>query len=283
MRKLNKSSIQDEMLRFYNSNNKYMTKLKNYNSFYYRGLINVIGLMGDKSLKILDVGCGTGNLLNFLNKRGYSNLYGVEQSSLLLKNAKNLSSIKYINSNFLDSIFDSRYGVIINSGVLEHTVYPKKIIDKQCKILNKDGLLLIQGPNLLNLSISFIFSYRSLIFLFKYFLSFFKGGMKEIIINPRLDKKTYLVEDSDASYLMNPFDISYFLSKNGMSVLYSSTFFNPYSNYNSFKKRIILFLKKIPFLKFLGGSVFIVATKNNSIFDDSSFKEKLTILVDNLH
>ena len=67
----------------------------------------------DESMQILDFGCGTGNYLQLLQLKGYSNLFGLDQSDDMCKSAYDKTaaiirrgSHKYIpfHDNFFDAI-----------------------------------------------------------------------------------------------------------------------------------------------------------------------------------
>jgi ubiquinone/menaquinone biosynthesis C-methylase UbiE len=96
---------------------------------------------------ILDVGCGKGHWLNFLE---YTRAYrvGVDISLVALKKAKRSSSIDYVladaeNLPFRESSFDK----IFCLGSLEHFVNPKKGAMEIKKVLKNHGTSLIFLPN----------------------------------------------------------------------------------------------------------------------------------------
>lgn len=57
----------------------------------------------DKNFKVLDVGCGNGRLLQFLNKHGYKDYLGIDQSEGLLKHAQeNYPKNKFVLADMSD-------------------------------------------------------------------------------------------------------------------------------------------------------------------------------------
>lgn len=108
----------------------------------------------NKNINILDAGCGTGGLINFLKNNGYNHIQGFDYSidavDFCIK--RNLSvkhiSILDINNHFDDNLFD----VIVNNDVLyqfeNHQIV--NIIDNLQKKLNQNGIL-ISNNNAFNI------------------------------------------------------------------------------------------------------------------------------------
>lgn len=102
----------------------------------------------NQNLKILDCGCGVGNLLIKLKKNGYNNLFGSDFSKESVKLSK-----KNLNRNIfkgdLTKISDfekNTFDIIICSEVLEHIEDDLLAINNLYKLLNKNGLLIITVP-----------------------------------------------------------------------------------------------------------------------------------------
>ena len=75
----------------------------------------------DKSCSLLDVGCGTGRLLQALRDRGFSRVQGLDPSAACCANARALSGCEVIHSAISVRQPDcSRCDVAILSAVLEH-------------------------------------------------------------------------------------------------------------------------------------------------------------------
>ncbi len=105
----------------------------------------------EKDLKILDYGCGFGQLLQALKAEGYTNCYGVDIEKTAIKFCeKNNLRIKKIDLEGLGNPYDFKFNVIILSHIIEHI--PKfEIINFLTLIKNKfleeNGKLLIAVPN----------------------------------------------------------------------------------------------------------------------------------------
>mgnify|MGYP001499943078 CR=1 FL=1 len=115
-------------------------------------------IIGDiKNKKILDLGCGPGNIANFLAKKG-AKVTGIDQSKGMLNIAKEQEkrlkqSIRYVHSDFtkLDRVLkNNSYDGAVFSFVL-HNIHPVKsiysILEKINKKLKKGASLYILDPH----------------------------------------------------------------------------------------------------------------------------------------
>lgn len=96
-----------------------------------------------KKEKICDIGCSTGEFLNYLNWEGEK--YGMEINKFAIQQAKKLG-IK-----FDKDIFNKRnyFEVIILRGVIQHLDQPFYYIENCYKSLKKNGLLVfLSTPNI---------------------------------------------------------------------------------------------------------------------------------------
>ena len=105
----------------------------------------------DLEIDILDLGCGEGELLRYLDTRGYKNCYGIDHSKEQVELAREsgLSNVQeYDVFEFLRSKEDS-YNVIFAKDILEH--FNKEelldIFELVSKSLKRGGLFIIQVPN----------------------------------------------------------------------------------------------------------------------------------------
>jgi len=107
-------------------------------------------------LKILDCGCATGNLLNYLKNKGFKNLVGIDNYENLIKNIKevNVFQMDICNMSFKDDEFD----IIISSDILEHIQDDAKAIREMKRVLKKDGVLVVFVP-----AYKFLWSYHDVI------------------------------------------------------------------------------------------------------------------------
>ena len=102
-----------------------------------------------KNIKILDAGCGEGQLLLKIFNKGYNDIYGADVTPVALESAKkripkakfSLQDLKSLN--FSDEYFD----VVICTEVIEHIRDYNKVISELKRELKKNGLLIITFPN----------------------------------------------------------------------------------------------------------------------------------------
>lgn len=108
------------------------------------------GLVPEKAIKILDVGCGAGGLGRTLLRQNPSReMYGVEIVEGAAKEAAKV--YKKVHVGELESI-DFPYGdgffdVIIFADVLEHLIDPWSALEGLRKYLNDDGVVISSIPN----------------------------------------------------------------------------------------------------------------------------------------
>jgi len=120
--------------------------IKNYSIKKKVKMIN--GLSGSKG-RILDIGCGTGDLLSACEKNGWE-INGVEPSDKARAlAAKKISSKELLVSNIDEVSNDSkdRYDVISMFHVLEHVPNLLEYVAKLKELLADDGSLIIAVPN----------------------------------------------------------------------------------------------------------------------------------------
>jgi len=100
-----------------------------------------------KNLKVLDVGCFTGEFLEIIKNKG-ADVYGLE----LQKEAVEIADKKIPNRIFqsdLNSqkISKRKFDIVSLLGVVEHVKDPIALINQSYKLLNKNGIIIIQTPN----------------------------------------------------------------------------------------------------------------------------------------
>lgn len=114
----------------------------------YTVIENSISRLGDKSIRIIDIGCGNGGLLEHLYQDGYRNIAGVDPSS---------ESIEYLRSKGIEghigSIYDDpdtdmkKADVAVFTMVLEHLLEPDNAIRSICeRYLSSDGYIVVSWP-----------------------------------------------------------------------------------------------------------------------------------------
>ncbi len=105
----------------------------------------------DKSIKILDYGCGFGQILKALKEEGYKNCYGIDINKAAVTYCLGKSfKVKEVDPDCVDNPWGFKFDVVICLHVIEHI--PKQNIINTLKnikekFLAKGGIFLIAVPN----------------------------------------------------------------------------------------------------------------------------------------
>lgn len=102
-----------------------------------------------KNGEILDIGCSTGNFLYEMKMNGWST-FGVEISETASKYAQTKLNLNVYKGTLEEYYLDAKqefFDVITFWDVLEHTYSPAKQLEISSKLLQNNGLLIINIPN----------------------------------------------------------------------------------------------------------------------------------------
>lgn len=217
-----------------------------------------------KKIKILDVGCGVGTVANSLSSNNLIQSYGVDISDNFIRRAKKgKGKFAVFDGSLLP--FESGYFDKVGCfTVLEHVENPYEILDEMCRVLKKNGKIIIGGPSFLRVfgfsathhkTAGYKNSIRNLfLVLIKYYLSLFKPEtLKLEFMRPVVNKK--FNADDDAICVTNMIEIRSYLKLKGFEITYQSGLVNFSSS------RIVNFISHIPILRDMTGGYFIVGTK----------------------
>ena len=112
-------------------------------------------LPSDKSARILDIGCGMGQFLEFLGTEGYANFLGIDVSpeAIAYCEEKGISCVKQIDDLNEYLATSGMYDVVVLNDVIEHfqgvEVIP--ILRKIHEKLNVGGIIIVKTGNLSSL------------------------------------------------------------------------------------------------------------------------------------
>lgn len=112
-------------------------------------IINAVNSLNNPGAKILDVGCGNGNISLALGSLGYI-VHGIDIDADSIEKARQRNTFDNIRFNVLDAnSFDlnDEYDIVVCSEVLEHLNNPTELIGSIKLILRKQGIFIATVPN----------------------------------------------------------------------------------------------------------------------------------------
>ena len=99
-----------------------------------------------KKPKVLDIGCGRGEILRDLSKSGYD-CFGVDFDEECVKMSSAYAKVIHSDVTAMDEIFENDFfDIVVMVHILEHTINPSEVIEKAKSITNK--FIVIAVPNL---------------------------------------------------------------------------------------------------------------------------------------
>jgi SAM-dependent methyltransferase len=101
---------------------------------------------GPSSGRVLDIGCGTGYLMQRLKEMGYDAV-GIDAHPEAVKQAKD-AGFEVLEGRFEEGMYpDENFDLIIARSILEHTVEPVTLLSTMKNALKPGGVLAIEVPN----------------------------------------------------------------------------------------------------------------------------------------
>ncbi|MEQ6123447.1 class I SAM-dependent methyltransferase [Pseudotenacibaculum sp. MALMAid0570] len=104
-----------------------------------------------KGKTVLDIGCGTGELIYRIAKQGVSEAYGIDYSESAIKTAKEkpvVNNCHFSTTDFND--WDQPVDLIISCGTFEHMDEPWTMMKKVSNLLQTGGELILTCPHFYN-------------------------------------------------------------------------------------------------------------------------------------
>lgn len=115
-------------------------------------VLNEIHNFTNSNPKILDIGCGNGDVARNLNNLNYI-IDGItisEQEAINSRNVMRNVFIYNLENGLPLDLLEEKYDIIICSHVLEHICYPSNLLRDIKNILSDRGILIVCLPNLLH-------------------------------------------------------------------------------------------------------------------------------------
>lgn len=130
---------------------------------------------------VLDIGCGSGELLFFLKKHGF-HVYGVGTSGKAA-NYGNKYGLNILNCDFTDTNFPSDFfDIIVINQVLEHLYSPYKTLKEINRIIKKGGLLILGVPNIDSYGMKVCKSYSGILDIPRHLYHFSISTLKKMLL-----------------------------------------------------------------------------------------------------
>lgn len=108
-------------------------------------IINIVGKL--QPAKVLDIGCGSGFLINELSKTIKSKFYGID---VYPESENNPWTYKKVDITKGIPFEDSQFDCVILGEVIEHVPNPDFLLREINRVLGKDGYFIISTPNLVS-------------------------------------------------------------------------------------------------------------------------------------
>lgn len=144
-------------------------------------------LPADKNAKILDLGCGVGQFLYFLEKQGFKNYYGIDVSAQQIDFCKEKITDKVQAIDGLEFLKNKKdiFDLIVLNDVLEHISKDRvvQLLRVIYSSLKKNGSLFIKVPNMAN-PFGLLDRYKDI----THELGFTEHSLKETLVAARFEK-----------------------------------------------------------------------------------------------
>ena len=142
-----------ELYQKYSSTFSRTISIESFNAFKPYGNKIVTELFpSDKSIRILDMGCGIGGFVKVFLDRGYLNVEGIDVSSESVSIANHFGIAQVHKGEIIDSLKikdDNSFDIILYLDVLEHITRHETlcILNETYRILRPGGKVIIHAPN----------------------------------------------------------------------------------------------------------------------------------------
>ncbi len=141
--------------------------------------------LNKSTVKILDIGCATGYLLDIFKKNQYKNLLGIDPSPECSIAAKKLYNIKVLSLTLSEYKTKEKFDLIILASVMEHFSKLENNLSRASSLLKENGIMFISVPDGGNFGK--ILREPFLEFSFEHINYFTKASLKNLLSKYRLE------------------------------------------------------------------------------------------------
>lgn len=120
----------------------------------HQDLVDFIRTTGvGSNAKVLDVGCGSGQLAKLMRNSGFGDIHGADWNAPASVVLESFSSYKQIdlNEELLEDHIESKFDLIVCSDTLEHLERPARVLRSMQHLLKESGSIYVTIPNCANL------------------------------------------------------------------------------------------------------------------------------------
>ena len=115
--------------------------------------LKMAGQKKEKTLRILDIGAGIGEVLSVFNDNGH-NCEAIEVNSSAIGHLKNIG-INVFEDSFYNYKSNEKFDVIMAWGVIEHVTNPTLFLEKVYSLLNTSGVFVSEVPHAQSLLVDY--------------------------------------------------------------------------------------------------------------------------------
>jgi 2-polyprenyl-3-methyl-5-hydroxy-6-metoxy-1,4-benzoquinol methylase len=172
----------------------------------YKAGLELIEKNGLKSRECLDVGCSSGLFLEYAISQGYKP-DGIEPSDYAVEYGKQ-NGLNIIKGYFTADTFEKKYPLVTLWDVLEHCDDPMVILRDAYEVLDEDGLLFLQVPNVSALAPRIMRERCNMFNGYAHINLFGPDTLKEILIAAGFREFSFQTVISEISVINNYLDYS---------------------------------------------------------------------------
>jgi ubiquinone/menaquinone biosynthesis C-methylase UbiE len=101
----------------------------------------------DKTLSVLDIGARDGWMVEYLKRKHYYEVIGLEITEAAQQYARSRGRRVILGDAHDLSIFpDNKFGTVLITHCLEHCHTPQKVVDEVCRVFQKGGIFYVEVP-----------------------------------------------------------------------------------------------------------------------------------------